>query len=78
MNPTTIPVETGQQVRPSDTDLRGLFHQLSNQLGVILAHSELMEIKAPDPAQRDRATHVVKAALKAMVVVGSIRERSDA
>lgn len=75
MNPTTIPVETGQQVPP---DLRGLFHQLSNQLGVILAHAELMEMKAPDPAQRDRATHVVNAALEAMAVSRSIRDLSGA
>jgi len=75
VNPTTIPVETGQQVPP---DLRGLFHQLSNQLGVILAHAELMEMKAPDPAQRDRATHVVNAALEAMAVSRSIRDLSGA
>ncbi len=75
MNPTTIPVETGQQV-PSD--LRGLFHQLSNQLGVILAHAELMEMKAPDPAQRARATHVVNAALEAMAATRTIRDLSGA
>ena len=75
MNPTNIPVETGQQV---PHDLRGLFHQLSNQLGVILAHAELMEMKAPDPAQRDRATHVVNAALEAMAVSRSIRDLSGA
>lgn len=74
MNPTTIPVETGHQVRPSD--LRGLFHQLGNQLGVILAHAELMEIKSADPAQRDRATLVVNAALEAMNLTRSIRDKS--
>jgi hypothetical protein len=66
-------VETGQQV-PSD--LCGLFHQLSNQLGVILAHAELMEMKAPDPAQRARATHVVNAALEAMAATRAIRDLS--
>ena len=74
MNPTIIPVETGQQVRPPD--LRGLFHQLSNQLGVILANAELMEMKAPDTAQRHRATHVVNAALEAIAVSRSIRDRT--
>lgn len=74
MNPTTIPVETGQQARPSD--LRGLFHQLGNQLGVILAHAELMEMKAADQAQRDRATLVVNAALEAMTLTRSIRDLS--
>jgi hypothetical protein len=72
VNPTTIHVETGQQARPSD--LRGLFHQLGNQRGVILANAELMEMKAPDAAQRERATHVVNAALAAMTLARSIRD----
>ena len=29
-------------------DLRTLIHRLNNQLGVILAHAELLEAKAPD------------------------------
>ncbi len=76
MNPTTIPVETGQQAQ--STDLRGLFHQLSNQLGIVLANAELMELKASDPAQRDRATHVVNAALEAMAAMRSIRDHAAA
>ena len=75
MNPTTIPVETGQQERSDD--LRGLFHQLGNQLGVVLANAELMEIKAPDQAHRDRATCIVNAALAAMALARSIRDHAD-
>lgn len=75
MNPSTIPLETGPQARSSD-DLRGLFHQLSNQLGIILANAELMELKLPDPAQRARATHVVTAALEAMAATRAIRDVS--
>ena len=40
------PMETGPQARPAH--LRGLFHELNNQLSVILAHAELMESKSPD------------------------------
>ena len=29
-------------------ELRLLFHRLNNQLGIILAHAELLEAKAPD------------------------------
>jgi len=75
VNPSTIPLETGPQARSTD-DLRGLFHQLSNQLGIILANAELMELKLPDPAQRARATHVVNAALEAMAATRAIRDAS--
>lgn len=75
MNPSTLPLETGPQARSAD-DLRGLFHQLSNQLGVILANAELMELKLADPAQRARATHVVNATLEAMAATRAIRDAS--
>ena len=74
VNPSTIPLETGPQARSAD--LRGLFHQLNNQLGIILAHAELMESKAPDAAQRARASHVVNAALEAMAVTRAIRDHA--
>jgi hypothetical protein len=32
-----------------------LFHRLNNQLGIILAHAELLEAKSPDNIQRARA-----------------------
>jgi signal transduction histidine kinase len=69
-------METGPQAR--STDLRGLFHELNNQLSVILAHAELMEAKAADPAQRARASQVVTAALEAMSVTRSIRQHAGA
>jgi len=63
---------------PDDaSDLRLLFHRLNNQLGIILAHSELLESKLPDEHQRSRATQVVTAALEAMSVSRSIRDRVD-
>ena len=46
-------------------ELRLLFHRLNNQLGIILAHAELLEAKAPDETSRARAAQVVASALEA-------------
>ena len=56
-------------------ELRLLFHRLSNELGIILAHAELLEAKAADPTSRARATQVVSSVLDAMNTVRNIRER---
>jgi hypothetical protein len=56
-------------------ELRLLFHRLNNQLGVILAHAELLEAKAADPTQRARAAQVVTSALDAMTTTKEIRAR---
>ena len=53
---------------------RELLHRLNNQLGVILAHAELLETKAQDAAQKARASQVVSAALQAMAVSRELRE----
>ena len=63
---------------PGAGDLRVLLHRLNNQLGIILAHAELLEAKAQDDKQRSRATAIVGATLEAMTVTRSIRERADA
>ncbi len=60
-----------------DVDLRTLFHRLNNQLGVVLAHAELLEAKAPDPANRARAAQVVAATLEALSLARAIRSRVD-
>jgi len=57
-----------------NTDSRELLHKLNNQLGVILAHAELLETKAQDAAQKARASQVVNAALQAMAVSRELRE----
>jgi hypothetical protein len=61
----------------TDPQLRLLFHQLNNQLGIVLAHAELLEAKAPDLAQRARAEQVVKGVLDAMGTAKEIRRRSE-
>jgi hypothetical protein len=58
-------------------ELRLLFHQLNNQLGIILAHAELLEAKASDDMSRRRAAQVVSSALDAMGTAKEIRRLSD-
>ena len=57
-------------------ELRVLFHRLNNQLGIILAHAELLEAKAQDDAHRARAAQVVASALEAMGTVKEIRHQT--
>ena len=73
--PGPFSVEELQAGRPMDdsAELRLLFHRLNNQLGVILAHAELLEAKAPDDMNRARAAQVVSGALEAMGTVKEIR-----
>lgn len=62
----------------SDTpDVNRLFHQLNNQLGIVLANAELLEVRAADDATRARAAQVVSSALDAMATVREIRKLSD-
>ncbi len=57
-------------------ELRLLFHRLNNQLGIILAHAELLEVKSADEMNRSRAAQVVAGALDAMSTVKEIRRRT--
>jgi hypothetical protein len=58
-------------------ELRLLFHRLNNQLGIILAHAELLEAKATtDEVVRSRAAQVVASALEAMSTVKEIRHHT--
>jgi hypothetical protein len=56
-------------------ELRLLFHRLNNQLGIILAHAELMHAKAPDDANRARAAQVVASTLEAMGTTRALRKQ---
>ena len=58
-------------------DLRVLFHRLNNQLGIILACAELLELKALDDVGRTRATEVVAKVLDAMGTAKEIRHKTD-
>ena len=54
-----------------------LFHRLNNQLGIILAHAELLESKAPDDTNRARAAQVVASVLDAMTTAKEIRRQTN-
>ena len=54
-------------------ELRLLFHLLNNQLGIILAHAELLEAKALDDMSRARASQVVSSTLEAIATAKEIR-----
>ena len=60
-----------------ELELRTLFHRLNNQLGIILAHAELLEVKAADDNNRARAAQVVAATLDAMTTTRDIRRRTE-
>ena len=62
-----------RQMDDEAPELRLLFHRLNNQLGIILAHAELLEAKAPDDMNRARAAQVVASALEAMGTAKEIR-----
>ena len=54
-------------------ELRLLFHRLNNQLGIILAHAELLEAKVADETARARAAQVVSSVLEAMNTASELR-----
>jgi hypothetical protein len=62
---------------PQERELQALFHRLNNQLGIVLAHAELMEAKASDALNRERATQIVSGALAALGTVREIRQRTE-
>ena len=62
---------------PADYDLRVLLHRLNNQLGIILANAELLEVKVPDDANRARAAQIVASALDAMGTSREIVQRTE-
>jgi nitrogen-specific signal transduction histidine kinase len=58
-------------------ELRQLYHQLNNQLGIILANAELLESKVSDDSSRARAAQVITSALDAMGTAKKIRSHQN-
>ena len=77
MNVSSHPKRSPADSSEPSPDLRQLFHQLNNQLGIILAHAELLEVKVADEGHRARASQVVSSVLDAMGTVRDIRMRSE-
>ena len=67
----------GMDAAHYEAELRLLFHRLNNQLGIILAHAELLEVKAADELHRARAGQVVSSALDAMGTARAIRQLTE-
>ena len=77
MNLSSDVYDPGGDPLQMDADLRLLFHQLNNQLGIVLAHAELLEAKAIADVNRARAAQVVSSVLDAMGTAREIRRRSE-
>jgi len=71
------PPIVGRGADEQQNELQALFHRLNNQLGILLAHAELLEAKAADDVNRERAAQVVASALAAMGTVRELRQRTE-
>ena len=77
MNLSSHLPDSGPDPLEAAPELRLLFHRLNNQLGIILAHAELLEAKAIDDVTRARAAQVVASVLDAMGTTREIRRLSE-
>ena len=74
--PVTVEELLSRGAMDESPELRLLFHRLNNQLGIVLAHAELLEAKATDDMNRARAAQVVASALEAMSAATEIRRHA--
>jgi hypothetical protein len=68
-------VDRLRQPDAEGTELGLLFHRLNNQLGIILAHAELLEAKSADEPNRRRAGRIIGGVLDALGTARDIRSR---
>jgi len=75
--PVTVEELLSRGSMDESPELRLLFHRLNNQLGIILAHAELIEAKATDDMNRARAAQVIASALEAIGTATEIRRHAS-
>lgn len=75
--PFPMPQRGGVRLPETDaSDLRTLFHQLNNQLGIILANAELLEARLGDTDGTQRAGHILSSAVDAIALTKHIRSHA--
>ena len=62
-----------KELMSESSELGLLFHRLNNQLGIVLAHAELLEARAPDEKSRVRAAQIVASTIDALSTARDIR-----
>ena len=77
MKPSPCMPDPPHELTREHPELQPLFHQLNNQLGIVLAHAEMLEAKAHDDVTRARATQVVMSVLDALGTAKEIRRCSE-
>ena len=63
------------ELKASD-EMNRLFHRLNNQLGIVLAHAEMLEETSVEEAQREHASRVVASVIDALGTTREIRRLS--
>jgi hypothetical protein len=69
----TVEAPESSGAMDDSSELRLLFHRLNNELGIILAHAELLEAEASDDIDRARAAQAVASVIDAMETTREIR-----
>ena len=77
MNLATDPGGSPLSEPNAAAEVSRLFHRLNNQLGVVLAHAEMLEEKAVEETHRQHAARVVSSVLDALGTSREIRRLSD-
>lgn len=77
MSLASHPGDTQVSEHRASDELSRLFHRLNNQLGIVLAHAEMLEEKAVDETHRQHAARVVSSVLDALGTSRDIRRLSD-